>query len=96
MLRYVSLTLCAILFVAGCNNPPLARSVVTGANPQLLKLREGPGLGYNAILGLPDGTVVIRRNCTTEFGEMWCRVSLADAPRMTGFVAAQYLSDARF
>jgi hypothetical protein len=63
---------------------------------ELLKLRGGPGLGYNVILGLPDGTVVLRRDCTTELGELWCRVSLAAAPSVTGFVAARYLSDARF
>lgn len=95
MFRFIIPTLAAFLFLASCANPPASRAVVTGANPELLKLRGGPGLGYNVILGLPDGTVVIRRECMTELGELWCRVVLAAAPSMTGFVAARYLSDAR-
>ena len=96
MFRFIIPTLAAFSFLASCTNPPVSRAVVTGANPELLKLRSGPGLGYNVILGLPDGTVVLRRDCTTELGELWCRVSLAAAPSVTGFVAARYLSDARF
>ncbi len=96
MFRLIIPMLAAFSFLASCTNPPVSRAVVTGANPELLKLRGGPGLGYNVILGLPDGTVVIRRDCTTERGELWCRVSLAAAPSVTGFVAARYLSDVRF
>ena len=95
MFRFIIPTLSALLFVASCTNPPASRAVVTGANPELLKLRGGPGLDYNVILGLPDGTVVLRRECMTEVGELWCRVSLAAAPGTTGFVAARYLSEAR-
>ena len=95
MFRIIIPTLAIFLLVASCTNPPVSRAVVTGTNPELLKLRAGPGLGYNVILGLPDGTVVIRRECITEVGELWCRVSLAAAPSVTGFVAARYLSDAR-
>lgn len=94
MFRFIIPTLSALLFVASCTNPSVSRAVVTGANPELLKLRGGPGLDYNVILGLPDGTVVLRRECMTEVGELWCRVSLAAAPAMTGFVAARYLSEA--
>jgi len=59
----------------------------------LLKLRAGPGLGYNVIMGLPDGTVLNKRDCVTEVGQLWCEVSLANAPRVTGYVSADYLSD---
>jgi uncharacterized protein YraI len=92
MVRVILSSLCALLFISGCTNPPANRAVVAGANPELLKLRAGPGLGYNVILGLPDGTVVLRRDCTTEVGQLWCRVSLAAAPGVTGFVSADYLS----
>ena len=95
MFRFIIPMLAAFLFVTGCTTPPASRAVVTGADPELLKLRGGPGLDYNVILGLPDGTAVIRRGCRTEVGELWCRVSLAAAPSMTGYVAARYLSDAR-
>jgi len=63
----------------------------TGPN-ELLKLRSGPGLGFNIIMGLPDGTELIRRDCVTEVGQLWCRVTLADAPGVTGYVSADYLS----
>lgn len=58
-----------------------------------LKLRAGPGLGFRVHLGLPDGTELIRRNCVTEVGQLWCRVSLAEAPGVSGYVSADYLSD---
>jgi uncharacterized protein YraI len=67
--------------------------VVEGAGPdEFLKLRAGPGLGYSIILGLPDGTSLIRRDCVTEVSQLWCRVSLAAAPQITGYVSADYLS----
>lgn len=68
------------------------RVVVERAGSELLKLRSGPGLGYRILLGLPDGTALVRYNCVTEAGQLWCRVSLVDAPRMKGYVSADYLS----
>ena len=47
MFRFIIPTLSALLFIASCTNPPASRAVVTGANPELLKLRGGPGLDYN-------------------------------------------------
>jgi uncharacterized protein YraI len=57
-----------------------------------LRLRSGPSLGYGVILGLPDGTEVLRRDCVTELGQLWCRVALARAPGISGYVSADYLS----
>ncbi|MGR3465818.1 SH3 domain-containing protein [Limimaricola sp.] len=85
--------LLALMLISGCGVSG-SRTVVEGAGPdELLKLRAGPGLGYNVILGLPDGTRLIRRDCVTEVGQLWCRVSLADAPGITGHVSEDYLSD---
>lgn len=85
--------LLALMLVASCGGRPAGRAVVEGAGPdELLKLRAGPGLGYTVILGLPDGTALTRRDCVTELGQLWCRVSLADAPGITGYVSADYLS----
>jgi uncharacterized protein YraI len=84
-----------VLLLAGCAGAPAApggRAVVQGAGSELLKLRAGPGLGYRILMGLPDGTVVTRRGCVTEVGQRWCRVSLADAPGIAGYVADDYLS----
>ena len=67
--------------------------MVKGTGPdELLKLRAGPGLEFNVILGLPDGTSLNRRDCVTELGQLWCRVSLTAAPQITGYVSADYLS----
>jgi uncharacterized protein YraI len=82
----------AFMFVASCSDLVADRTVVKGTGPdELLKLRSGPGLGFGVILGLPDGTVLDRRDCVTEVGQLWCRVSLADAPGITGYVSADYL-----
>ena len=86
-------TLLALAFLAGCSASSGGRAVVEGAGPdELLKLRAGPGLGYSIIVGLPDGTSLLRRGCVTEVGQLWCRVSLAAAPQITGYVSADYLS----
>lgn len=94
MNRIACTALLALLLVAGCGGMAGGRVVVEGAGPEdLLKLRAGPSLGYRVILGLPDGTELISRDCVTELGQLWCRVSLATAPGITGYVSADYLSD---
>ena len=93
MNRTALTALLALTLVTGCSAIGGDRTVVERAGPDdLLKLRTGPGLGYRVILGLPDGTALIRRDCVTEMGQLWCRVSLADAPGITGYVSADYLS----
>lgn len=68
-------------------------AVVKGAGPDdLLKLRKGPGLNYDIIIGLPDGTQLTRQNCVTNAGRVWCKVSLADRPSISGYVSADYLA----
>ena len=86
-------TLLAHVLLAGCSSGDAGRTVVQGAGPdEFLKLRAGPGLAYSTILGLPDGTSLDRHDCVTEIGQLWCRVSLSGAPRITGYVSADYLS----
>ncbi|WP_409373599.1 SH3 domain-containing protein [Sulfitobacter guttiformis] len=81
------------MLLSGCSDFATERTTVLGAGPdELLKLRAGPGLGFSVVLGLPDGTSLVRRDCVTELGQLWCRVSLAAAPQITGYVAADYLS----
>jgi hypothetical protein len=85
--------LLTLTLVAGCSGLTGGRTVVEGTGPDdLLKLRGGPGLEFRVILGLPDGTELIRRDCVTEMGQLWCRVSLYSAPQVTGYVSADYLS----
>lgn len=93
MSRYALTALLALTVLTGCLNVSGSRVTVERAGPEeLLKLRAGPGLGFRVIVGLPDGTELIQRDCVTEAGQRWCRVSLADTPTLTGYVAADYLS----
>ncbi len=93
MLR-IALALFCLTLLANCNSVGARHTTVERAGPdELLKLRAGPGLMYKVVLGLPDGTELIRRDCVTEVGQLWCRVSLAKAPSVTGYVSADYLSD---
>ena len=86
------LALVALLVLAGCASGPGTRATVQGVGEDdFLRLRAGPGLGYRAVLGLPDGTAVTRRECVTEVGQLWCEVALADAPGLRGYVSADYL-----
>lgn len=86
-------TLLMVMLFAGCSSGIGSRTTVVGTGPdELLKLRAGPGLGFRVILGLPDGTQLIRRDCITEASQLWCRVSLFDAPSVSGFVSADYLA----
>lgn len=85
--------LIALVIVAGCEGAVTGGAVVKGAGEgEFLKLRAGPGLGFKTILGLPDGTQLTRRACVTEVGQLWCKVGLAAAPGITGYVSADYLS----
>lgn len=94
IMRRCALTvLLALVLLSGCGSGETSRAVVEGAGPdEFVKLRAGPGLGYTIILGVPDGTSLRRRECATELGQLWCRVSLSDAPQITGYVSADYLS----
>ncbi|MEL6837731.1 MAG: SH3 domain-containing protein [Pseudomonadota bacterium] len=86
------LTILIWVLAAGCSTIGTDRVIVTGAGDELLKLRSGPSLGFNVIMGLPDGTELNQRDCVTEVGQRWCEVSLADSPTVTGYVSADYLS----
>jgi hypothetical protein len=83
-----------LALLAGCSGPVGGGAVVTGVGEDdFLRLRTGPGLGFRPILGLPDGAEVTRRDCVSELGQLWCRVSLRDAPGISGYVAADYLTE---
>lgn len=86
-----TLAVVATLLGAACTQLGGDRVVVSGAGTDLLKLRSGPSLEYKVIMGLPDGTELNRQSCVTELGQLWCRVSVAASPGVTGYVAADYL-----
>ena len=83
--------LLALMVAAGCAVG--SGAVVKGVGPDdLLKLRDGPGLNHNIIICLPDGTRLVRQNCVTSNGKLWCKVALADRPGVSGYVSAEYLA----
>ncbi|RYH00774.1 SH3 domain-containing protein [Salipiger sp. IMCC34102] len=93
MPRFYAILSSIMLLLAGCAVTG-DRAEVSGVGPDdLLKLRAGPGLGYEIILGLPEGTQVIRHDCVTEVGQRWCRVTPVKSPEVSGFVANTYLLD---
>ncbi len=81
----------AVLWLSACAAVTGDRVEVSGTGADMLKLRAGPGLGFRVVLGLPDGTALQRGDCVTEEGQRWCRVTLSDAPGLSGYVAADYL-----
>jgi uncharacterized protein YraI len=89
MLRTV---LCGLALVLLPSAALADRAVVTGVGADdMLKLRAGPGTGYRVVVGLPDGTVVIRRACSRVGGTPWCEVRLAGVRGLTGYVSGHYL-----
>ncbi|QCO57622.1 SH3 domain-containing protein (plasmid) [Pseudorhodobacter turbinis] len=59
----------------------------------MLKMRAGPGIGYNIILGLPNGTVLRVYSCEQTGGTRWCKVSLKEARGVKGYVSWAYLRE---
>ena len=91
--RVITTTLLTLMLISGCSTGIGNRTeVVRVGADDLLKLRAGPGLGFRVVLGLPDGTQLIQRDCVTESSQLWCRVSLVEAPSVT--VRPEALEDA--
>lgn len=83
-------TFLALAILSGCAAG--SGAVVRGVGPDdLLKLRTGPGLEHEIIVGLPEGTLLNRQSCVATAGKTWCHVSLADRPGISGYVSADYL-----
>ena len=57
----------------------------------MLRMRAGPGVGYDVILGLPNGTVLRVHDCQQTGGTRWCNVTLDRARSYRGHVSAAYL-----
>jgi len=70
----------------------LGRYEVYGVEGEdMLKMRAGPGIGYNVIVGLPNGTVLRVHSCEQTGGTRWCSVSLERARGLKGYVSWAYL-----
>ena len=97
-MRAASLTLAAIVLLSGCASTapgtvvPQDRQEVFGVEEgDMLKLRAGPGTGFDTYVGLPNGTVLRVRGCSRIGGTRWCEVALDRAPGLRGYVSQTYL-----
>ncbi|MEM7076856.1 MAG: SH3 domain-containing protein [Pseudomonadota bacterium] len=92
-------TLTAFLALAGAALlPGPARAGALGLHEvagveedDMLKLRAGPGTGYEVIVGLPNGTALRVHSCERTGSTQWCSVSLDRARALRGYVSAAYL-----
>lgn len=57
----------------------------------LLKMRAGPGTGFDVIVGLPNGTRLLVQSCERSGATVWCKVSLDRARRLKGYVSQAYI-----
>ncbi|MCQ0092953.1 SH3 domain-containing protein [Roseovarius sp. M141] len=65
---------------------------VTGVEgDDMLKMRAGPGVGFQVIVGLPNGTVLQVHSCDRTGGTRWCKASLKQAHGLKGYVSWAYL-----
>ena len=94
MRSFFTVSLLAVM-MAGCAIPEIVqgRYVVQGVeDDDMLKLRAGPGTGYIAVLGLPNGTEVYVDSCEPNGNTPWCRVTLDGGQGVTGYASKAYLS----
>lgn len=82
----------ALLGMTPADAASLGRYEVHGvAKDDMLKMRAGPGTGYDVIVGLPNGTVLRVHSCQQTGGTRWCEVSLDRARGLRGHVSWAYL-----
>lgn len=97
-MRRTILSAAALVSLAACNStsPEVLgyqdfREVQGVEEGDMLKMRAGPGTGYDVLAGLPNGTVVRVNDCSRLGGTRWCRVALDRAPGFRGYVSETYL-----
>jgi len=93
--NWVAMALCAVV-IGGCAAPtagitPGRYEVFGVGEGDMLKLRAGPGTGFNELLGLPNGTEVQVHNCVSTGPTRWCNVTLSTSPGVEGFASYAYL-----
>ncbi len=97
MRRTVLIALAAAALSAGLSAEPAAAGwrdryeVFDVKGDDMLKMRAGPGTGYNVIVGLPNGAVVRIDSCQLIGGTRWCKVALEQARGLKGYVSSSYL-----
>lgn len=92
LLPLTAIFLSAVVDTAPASAASLGRYEVFGVEDgDMLKLRAGPGIGFNVIVGLPNGTALRVHSCEQTGSTRWCRVSLNRARGLKGYVSWAYL-----
>lgn len=60
----------------------------------MLKVRAGPGTGYEIRSGLPNGALVYLGNCVRTGSTSWCEVRLKGVAGIAGYASRAYLRPA--
>ena len=61
------------------------------SDDDMLKMRAGPGIGFNVIVGLPNGADIRVYSCERTGATVWCHVALNRAPGLKGYVSQAYI-----
>jgi len=92
----------AIVFVAlgvlaGCDtsgvDPTKSYQVAGVEEGDLLKLRKGPGTGFEIVAGFPNGTALRVQSCQQTGGTRWCKVSTRGSGGLSGYVSWAYMQE---
>lgn len=59
----------------------------------MLKLRAGPGTGFQILAGLPNGTPLRVQSCQQTGSTRWCKVTSQQSRGLSGYVSWAYLSE---
>ncbi len=99
-MRNVIIGMMAAAVLSGCTDTVPTAGVQRGnfevfgvEDGDLLKMRAGPGTGYEVIVGLPNGTVVRVHECQQTGGTRWCSATTDQARGVRGFVSWAYLRE---
>lgn len=88
---FIALALYGTCTIAVQAEPKGYYQVIGVDEDDMLKMRAGPGIGYNVIVGLPNGTVLWLQNCERSGNTSWCKVALKQARGLKGYVSSAYL-----
>lgn len=89
----LALAICTTAAVPVLAEPKGYYEVIGVEDDDMLKMRAGPGVGYNVIVGLPNGTVLWLNSCERSGNTSWCKVSLKQARGLKGYVSSAYLRE---
>lgn len=91
-LSALALSACAPVGGAPLGGGPAGLYEVAGVEEgDMLKLRAGPGTGFDVISGLPNGTRLRVTTCERNGATRWCKAFLQEARGLDGYVSFSYL-----